>query len=361
MARDRGFTLLELVVVIAGLGILASLAIPNFLRMLEGSQNDEAASFMNTLAAECLQVYRSQGDSALDKIAPDTLGRSGVPREFQLEEGFDKCRSIIISPKQKGETTLAAYGFEIKTANGKSPYIYKFGRYSHPDAEQACRNWASFKPGTTERHCDEGGDVAAIRARLAAEAAERERLRQIQLRYDAWLKGPPPGTGNYTADGKDVWAFQGNVVSNKAEFDKVVERECGKELVTALDAAKASKADGPFSYTGKNGGCSINTYLCSGADVGTKEAYDACKERERQERCNAAEGRWKESGVNGRFSEPGCEAKWQCNKLIYSSQSDYNSSTCALPPPPPPKTCKTPDIWYCPWRPTWKECQPVCS
>jgi len=39
-----GFTLLELIVVIAGLGILAGLAFPNFLKYLEFAQIDEAKS-----------------------------------------------------------------------------------------------------------------------------------------------------------------------------------------------------------------------------------------------------------------------------------------------------------------------------
>jgi prepilin-type N-terminal cleavage/methylation domain-containing protein len=362
--KDRAFSLLELVVVLAGLGILASLAIPNYLRYLQEAKNDEATAFLNAVASECLQMYRSDGDLALEK-SPDTLQRNGAPQDFKLEEGDDECKYISISPKNESDTILASFSFFMrKNPTSEAPYMYKTSSYAHPDAETACMRWASFKetsPGVIAspkvKACEEGGDVEAIRARIAAEAAERERLRQIEQRYQAWLTGPPPGTGNYKADGKDIWAFQGRVIAGgKTEFDKVVEQECGKELVQALDDAKSKKSDGPFTYTGKNGGCSINTYLCSGSDVGDKDGYDACKEEERKTRCTAAEGRWKNSGINGKFSEAGCEVKWQCNKSILTSQDDYDKSSCSTPPRP---ICTPPanPPWYCPYLPEREECK----
>ena len=363
---DKGFSLLELVVVLAGLGILASLAIPNFLKYLQEAKNDEATAFLNSVASECLQIYRTENSpaTALSKT-PELLNRSGAPQDFKIAEGDDKCQYTLLSPANESDTLLASFSFETRIRNGV-PYIYKTGSFAHPDAEAACLRWASSReqtPGVVAspkvRACDEGGNVEEIRARIAAEAAERERLRQIEIRYQAWLAGPPPATGNYKADGKDIWAFQGRIITGgKEEFDAVVERECGKELVDALNKAKTDRLDGPFSYTGKNGGCSVNTYLCSGADVKDKDGYDACKEEERQTRCTAAEGRWKDAGVNGKFSEPGCEVKWQCNKQILTNEADYKASSCVQPPAcrptpaPHPKCNSDPTYWRCAgWRP----------
>ena len=367
---DKGFSLLELVVVLAGLGILASLAIPNFLKYLQEAKNDEATAFLNSVASECLQIYRTENSpaTALSKT-PELLNRSGAPQDFKIAEGDDKCQYTLLSPANESDTLLASFSFETRIRNGV-PYIYKTGSFAHPDAEAACLRWASYReqtPGVVAspkvRACDEGGNVEEIRARIAAEAAERERLRQIEIRYQAWLAGPPPATGNYKADGKDIWAFQGRIITGgKEDFDAVVERECGKELVDALNKAKTDRLDGPFSYTGKNGGCSVNTYLCSGADVKDKDGYDACKEEERQTRCTAAEGRWKDAGVNGKFSEPGCEVKWQCNGSIMTNQADYEASSCKAPPPapscgdPPASGCTKQKFYSHPVCVGWSKC-----
>ncbi len=368
LGSNDAFSLLELIVVLAGLGVLASLAVPNFIKFLQDAKNDEAIAFLNSTAAECLQIYRSESSAAtaLSKT-PGLLKRTGAPQDFKIAEGDDKCQYVLLSPANESDTILASFSFETRTWN-RVPYIYKTGNFAHPDAEAACLRWASYKeqsPGVPAvpktRACSQGGNVEEIRARIAAEAAERERIRQIEIKFQSWLAGPPPATGNYKADGKDVWAFQGRVITGgKEEFDKVVERECGKELVNALDKAKLDKFDGPFRYTGKSGGCSIDTYLCSGADVKDKDGYDACKEQERQTRCTAAEGRWKDSGANGKFLEPDCEVKWACNSAIYLAEDDYMKSTCGTPPkpaciekrPPHPGCYDSPDHPICAgWQP----------
>ena len=53
-----GFTLLELIVVLTGLGILSSLAIPNYMKYLDYAKVDEAKALLNNAAADCLQGLR---------------------------------------------------------------------------------------------------------------------------------------------------------------------------------------------------------------------------------------------------------------------------------------------------------------
>ena len=361
-AAKTGFSLVEIIVVHAALGTRARLALPNVLKMLQDSSNNRATAFMNSLAAECLQTYRLntiKPNPAFD-TSPSLLARGGVPDDYKTEEGFDKCIDVLISPKTDGDTRLASYGFKMKEAKGGDPYIYKYSAYNHPDAQKACESWASYEEDSNgdpvsppRKDCNEGGNVEEIRARLEAEAAERERLRDIQSRYEKWLNGPPPGSGNYTADGKNVWAFRGLVVDDQQAYEEAVERACGRELVDALKAAKSNKFDGRYLYTSKNGGCNIDTYLCSGTEVGTKDAYDACKERERQDRCDAAEGRWKSTRVDGKFVEDGCIALWQCNvngvQEIITLESEYESR-CGKPK----YDCSKPR--YCPIYPTNPNC-----
>ena len=51
---NKGFTLVELVVVIAGLAALASFSIPNFLNSIKLNKIEEAKAIMNAYASDCL-------------------------------------------------------------------------------------------------------------------------------------------------------------------------------------------------------------------------------------------------------------------------------------------------------------------
>jgi len=316
-----GYSLLELIVVIAGLGILASLAIPNFLKYLEQAKIDQAKSLLNSAAAECLQMYRSEGISALSK-KPSILQREKLPDGYSYREGQDKCQTVAIEDPSDPESQLVTLGFWIDDVTG-APKVSKFSEYKHPDTKYACEQWG---------RCGEGANVQAIIEEQKRRAEEQARLAAIEERYNAWLKGPPPGTGNYTQDGKNVWAFQGRVVADEEKFNQVLVQECGKELAVALNNAITSKYDGPLTLNGKNGGCTINTYLCSGADVKTKEAYDACKKKEWDDACDAELLRRRSNKINGLFERladgRGCKAVYLCNGTEYTDKSLFDSSIC---------------------------------
>ena len=81
--QSHGFTLLELIVVLAGLGILSSLAIPNFVDIFDSNNVDEIKALLNSAAADCLQNSR-QNDTAStdDEILSD---------QFEAYKGVFSC------------------------------------------------------------------------------------------------------------------------------------------------------------------------------------------------------------------------------------------------------------------------------
>ena len=62
--RARGFTLLELVIVIVILAILAGLAVPRYIRTVNRSRANEALEMLTQIRASCERFYARNGSYA---------------------------------------------------------------------------------------------------------------------------------------------------------------------------------------------------------------------------------------------------------------------------------------------------------
>ena len=73
--NNQGFTLVELIVVIAGLAALASFSIPNVLNSIKLNKIEEAKAIMNGYASDCLGKFRISTDPAefIENATPDEL------------------------------------------------------------------------------------------------------------------------------------------------------------------------------------------------------------------------------------------------------------------------------------------------
>ena len=82
---NKGFTLVELMIVIAGLATLASFSIPSFLNSMKLNKIEEVKAIMNAYAADCLGKYRISTDPVefIENATPDQLDNKikslGVP------------------------------------------------------------------------------------------------------------------------------------------------------------------------------------------------------------------------------------------------------------------------------------------
>ena len=141
--NNKGFTLTELIVVVSGLAILSSLAIPNVLNRIKLNRAEEVKALMNGYASDCLGKYRVyDGDdiatylegtppNGLDNEKLNTLG-------YKIDGDNNNCNYVSLVPLNEDEKDL--YSLDFRITNG---IVVKTGKPSDNKAfSNSCKNWA---------------------------------------------------------------------------------------------------------------------------------------------------------------------------------------------------------------------------
>ena len=116
--KNQGFTLTELVVVVAGLAILSSLSIPNILGRIKLNRIEEAKALMNSYALDCLGKYRLSTDPAnfIENATPDELDNLRLSTlQYQIDGDKNKCSHVAIKPLNDNEKDLFAFDFRMSS------------------------------------------------------------------------------------------------------------------------------------------------------------------------------------------------------------------------------------------------------
>ena len=224
--NNRGFTLIELVIVIAGLAALGSFTFPNILASLKLNKIEEAKAIMNGYAADCLGKFRISTDPVkfIEESTPDDLDETKLETlGYQIDGKKNKCAHLGIKPLNKEEKGLYAFDFRM-SSEGK---VLKTA--TSPDNLRflnSCKSWAG-------KNCGMSAAQLAEFNRLAKIAKAKS---QCLKRYSKWLTAKK--TGEYVSWNDDkksctrkVFAFEGMPVNTLAAVDQALKAKYGRKCL----------------------------------------------------------------------------------------------------------------------------------
>ena len=267
-SHTNGFSLIELIVVLAGLGILSSLATSNVIKYLDYAKVDEAKTLLNKAAAECLQEFRrdpiNAGDRALfnakdqdggdlpDILSEERLASTG----YQFSSDYMKCENTSISAISPDDSSKRYPGLSFVISGG---VLIKGATDDGSETETAAKSWAGSNVSKGEELILWQEHDALIRqAKRTCEESLSQWLADENNRgkyNQAWNsqatsqcpQGPPKVENEFcTPNGcnQTIYGYKGRIISTgdtpealKA-YDDYVEIQKGKDCAAALKALR---------------------------------------------------------------------------------------------------------------------------
>jgi len=339
--NNPGFTIVELVVVIAGLAALGSFVIGNVVTQIKLSRAEEAKALMNSFAADCLGKYRISTDPVkfVDEAKPDDLDNEKLlTLGYQVDGNKSKCAHTAIKPSNENEDTLFALDFRI-SSEGK---VLKTAVPSNnPQALNSCKGWAGKNCGLSEAQKAEFARLAALaKARATCISNYQDFLsKKISGESVTWDKEKETCS-------KPVFAFEGVPVASKkamleardAKYGRACDEWQGKKIA---DKNYISPGGNPETKSPECGG--IKYWFHTGKDFTNKADWTKRDNEMKKAACEANKIKAQTNKVDGKYvykptpgPDPCGKVIWLCDGEVFNTESDYKQTPCGSPPPPPP-------------------------
>ena len=332
--NNKGFTLVELVVVIGGLSALASFTIPNVLNSIKLNKIEEAKAIMNGYASDCLGKFRISTDPSefIENATPDELDNMKLATlGYQIDGEKDKCSHLAIKPANENDGKLFAFDFRMSSDG----FILKTGTPSdNPNFLNSCRGWAGKNCGLSDAQKAEFARLAAI-AKAKSECISA---------YNSWLAAGSSGESlswdnNNETCTSSVFAFEGTPVNSAEAVEQALNAKYGKACSDwRLSKINTTSPGGnPETLDPECGG--VKYWFHSGNEFTTQADWTEYDNKIKEQACikdrsdslsNKKSGKYTYGPIPG--PDPCGKTVWLCNGTEYNSESDYKTTTCGTPP-----------------------------
>jgi len=336
--ENKGFTLLELIVVLAGLGILSSLAIPNYMKYLDYAKVDEAKSLLNSAAADCLQELRRKGSNRLSQaVNPDVLSSERLEStgyKIQNTSSTKNCGNTLITAiSTADQERMPDLGFTI-TAEGK---LTKLAVDTGSDTASSAKSWAG-------RNVTE---AAGLKELMDYNQEILDKKTECVDKFNTWLKNTGDGRSftwdNSASSGcpsrppkvvsktcttngctKTVYALDNSIVGNTQEaydaaFKAKYDALCSQEVV----AKRTANARTPSAVGEQLANCGKKRFwFFDGENVGSSDAWKALM-------CNSEKQKLLSTTHDGPVAYCDTDPIYICGgKEIVGANAKANFETC---------------------------------
>ena len=193
--NENGFTLIELIIVIAGIAALGTISFPPFLNSLKLNRVEEAKAIMNGYAAECLEKFRDRtswtqySDEEPTQLSENKLNTLG----YTITPEKDKCIELEIKPNDEKEKDLYVFGFSVSP---KGKVIKKGTPTDKKSFRNSCYSWAGKGCGASPEQLAQWEEEAALEQRredcIAAENEHRADKTRYSTPIETWDKSTDP-------------------------------------------------------------------------------------------------------------------------------------------------------------------------
>jgi type II secretory pathway pseudopilin PulG len=329
--ENNGFTLVELVIVIAGLATLGTFTVPNVLNSLKENKAEQAKAMMNGYAADCLNKFRSSSDTSdfMQNAVPDQLDDATLENlGYKMDPDQNKCSSLGIKPKNENEKDLFGMAFMID----QEGRIIKTGSPSNnPKFLNSCTGWAGSNCGLSDEQKKEFERLANIAKRKTECISD----------HNSWLD--EGSSGEYVSWDREsetcsrqVFAFEGIPVNSAEALEKAIiakyGRVCRDWRKDQMESNRISPNGDPETIKECVG---VNYWFHSGDEFTTQAGFDnkdntvkvlACEENKRIAVISNTQGEYTYRPSPG--PAPCGRVVWLCGDQEFISEDSYKASSC---------------------------------